>query len=108
MIIPFLPCLICVPVGTFQERRNSGPRHRAPRLGAPYVVFFVSFSRTAASTATSSGPRTCPFGLCRRRGRSYFDSLRHGCFAERRSDLQHPVVVLCRDLGTVNPFGQPH
>src|SRR6267378_8519747 len=106
MMIPFLPCLICVPVGTFQERRNSGPTQRAPRLGAPQVVFFVSSSRTGAPTATSGGTRTCPFGLCRRRGRSYFDSLRQARFAERRGDLQHAVVVLRRELRGVHAFGQ--
>src|SRR6267154_2846701 len=65
----------------------------------------VSSSGAGASGGTSAA-RTCPFGLCRRRGRSYFDSLGQRCFVEGRGDLQHAVVVLRGDFGGVHAFGQ--
>src|SRR5712675_2864788 len=77
----------------------------APPRSAPCVVFPVSSSGAGASAGTRTA-RTCPFGLCRGRGRSYFDSLGQRCFVEGRGDLQHAVVVLRRDFGGVHAFGQ--
>src|SRR5712672_2739846 len=77
----------------------------APPRSAPCVVFPVSSSGTGASAGTRTA-RTCPFGLCRRGGRPYFDPLGQRCFIEGRGDLKNAVVVLRRDFGSVHAFGQ--
>src|SRR5882762_505782 len=63
MMIPFLPCLTCVPVGTFKERRNSGLRRRAPASERPALYSLFPFHELPPALPPAAAPALAPLAF---------------------------------------------